>query len=97
VTSYATPENAWLADPTPEAFAAALRRMLAHPEARTRKLEAARLTAEAHSWPNVAGRYLDLYAGLHARCKGDFPERLTEPVFFSTPGDFGGRERIGQA
>ena len=58
VTSYATHENAWLTDPTPEAFEAAVRRMLADPEARARKVEAARLTAEEHCWPNAAGRYL---------------------------------------
>ena len=68
VTSYASDANAWLAEPTPEAFAAAVRRatgLAPHgeelPAAREQKLSAARQTARGHRWPVVARGYFELF------------------------------------
>lgn len=91
VTSYANETNAWLADPTPEAFAQAIER------ARTGESRhaAARHTALEHSWARVTSRYLQLYRELNALTQG---QQLTESIkahSYSTPGDFLGRELIG--
>jgi len=91
VTSYANETNAWLADPTPQAFARAIER------ARTGESRhaAARQTAVDHTWPRVTSRYLQLYRELNAMTQG---QQLTESIkahSYSTPGDFFGRELIG--
>lgn len=91
VTSYATPDNAWLAPPEAFAFGEAVRRAVADPD-RERRTRAARRVAEEHSWPAVAGRFLDLYRELHELTEGrtqtiSFPART-----YSTTGDVFGRE-----
>jgi glycosyltransferase involved in cell wall biosynthesis len=82
VTTYATAENAWLAEPEPEAFAAAVRDVFASPARRTERIEAARRMAEERSWPRAAARYLQLYRELHARVSSE-GEYSLHPAFFS--------------
>jgi glycosyltransferase involved in cell wall biosynthesis len=67
VLSYASPDNAWLAEPTPVAFADAVMQLWRAPlvEVRTRT-ELARSTAEQHDWPIMAARYFALFDQLIA-------------------------------
>lgn len=62
VTSYANSGNAWLADPSGPAFAAAVMSVLKeNVNTRASKLAIARRTAEEHRWPGVAGRFFALF------------------------------------
>jgi alpha-1,6-mannosyltransferase len=61
VREYATAENAWLARASPEAFARAVRAVLACPERTAGKVARAHATAAAHDWTLVTGRYFALY------------------------------------
>jgi alpha-1,6-mannosyltransferase len=84
VSSYAGPDNAWLTEPTPEAFARAIREIHAHPEEARRRTAAARRTSEMHSWPAIASRYLQLYQELDAITKGERAMSI-QPKAWSTP------------
>jgi glycosyltransferase involved in cell wall biosynthesis len=85
VREYTTEENAWLAEPTPAAFADAVRRLAADPAARERKRARARQTAEAHDWPIVIARYYRLYDYSRERSRSirpvtrPWPRLSTEP------------------
>jgi alpha-1,6-mannosyltransferase len=92
VTSYANRSNAWLASQSGDAYAAAVREICDDPAARTRKIEAGLATAANYNWPDIATGYLKLFAELHARVQGHAPEDAAPPQFFSTPGDYFGRE-----
>jgi hypothetical protein len=70
VTSYASRDNAWLADATGPSFAQAVRSVHADEALRQRKIEAARLTAERHSWDAATETFLKLYDDLYAFTKG---------------------------
>jgi alpha-1,6-mannosyltransferase len=61
VRSYATHENAWLAEPAPEAFAAAVQNVFKDPAETLRKTALARQTAVEHRWPAIAERFFRLY------------------------------------
>ena len=65
--TYANRQNAWLAEPTPEAFAAAIQNAVSDEVARRQKTARARATAQAFSWRRVTERYFRLYDLLHAR------------------------------
>ncbi|HET8549012.1 MAG TPA: glycosyltransferase, partial [Bryobacteraceae bacterium] len=65
VLSYANPGNAWLAEPTPHAFARTVQWLLQADTERSRRLHAARAVAEQHAWPVVAARFLALCDDLH--------------------------------
>jgi len=90
--TYANPANCWLAEPHPDSFAAAaLEAALPSPE-REARIAAARLTAERYDWPVVCAGYLDLYAEIHALFQHAAPPLRYKADFFSTPGDWLGRE-----
>lgn len=57
VLTYATADNAWLAAPDPEAFAAAIESAL---DGNPARIEAARQTAERFAWPVVVAAYFAL-------------------------------------
>jgi alpha-1,6-mannosyltransferase len=61
VLSYANRENAWLADATPEAFAAAIESVVSNEQARLKKIANARKTAAALSWEQATSNYFRLY------------------------------------
>lgn len=84
VLSYASPDNAWLSEPSPREFAAAI--VSAHSDGRVRigRTERARKTAEAHDWKSSAGYFLDLYEHLHARVMLAPALPAPEPAFTST-------------
>lgn len=90
--TYANEQNAWLAPPEPEAFAAAVRTLMQNPPERQRRIEAARRTAASYSWTKATDLYLDLYAELHALTQGACAAPAIPPLFYSTPGDAWGRE-----
>jgi alpha-1,6-mannosyltransferase len=97
VLSYANQDNAWLAPPDAEAFAAAVERVFSASNERKRLALAARQTAEKFAWPTITARFLALYRDLAAVA----PQRDWEakrvsvpPSFWSTPGDSWGREII---
>ena len=92
VTSYANESNAWLVDANAEAYARAVADVVASVELRERRTAGARATALEFSWPSVTARYLELYEELHARFHGNEAEASIAPHFFSTPGDYWGRE-----
>jgi glycosyltransferase involved in cell wall biosynthesis len=92
VTEYATANNAWLAEPVPEAFREACLEVVTEPELRLERTARARQTAEAYSWPRVAEGFLDLYRQiLHFARNPAYPV-VSPPAFHSTPGDWLGRE-----
>ena len=69
VLSYADEANAWLAEATGEAFAAAVRSVFADDSIREWKLDRARAGAQRYCWDSVAAQFFELYDELYA----DFP------------------------
>jgi phosphatidylinositol alpha 1,6-mannosyltransferase len=69
--TYANRQNAWLAEPTPEAFATAIQSAVSEGEERREKIERARRSAQALSWGRVTERYFLLYDRLHARLQDE--------------------------
>jgi glycosyltransferase involved in cell wall biosynthesis len=65
VMTYARHENAWLAAPDGESFAAAVRNAVAVPD--PARVAAAAEVARGHDWSLVAGRFFRLYDALHRR------------------------------
>jgi glycosyltransferase involved in cell wall biosynthesis len=65
VLSYATSDNAWLADPTPAGFAVAIRAALRDPDERARKAANAEVTAGQFSWRVAASRIFRTYDHIH--------------------------------
>lgn len=61
VLTYASDDTAWLAEPTAEAFASAVREAVAHPACRTRRATRARQKAEEFRFPRVMDRTFALY------------------------------------
>jgi alpha-1,6-mannosyltransferase len=61
VLSYACAENSWLALPTADSFAEAVRQVFGNDADRERRVEKALATARRFSWPVVTNRYFDLY------------------------------------
>ena len=106
VTSYADGSNAWLADDDPVSFAKAVASVVSQGPERTRRILAARQTAEQHRWPLVTARYLEIYRELHALvssahdgaaalCASRTGKPAAVPArIWSTPGDLLGRELV---
>ncbi|MBL8211880.1 MAG: glycosyltransferase [Bryobacterales bacterium] len=84
VRSYANEENAWLTETTPEAYASSIGDVLEGGPRRDARVAAARATAEAFDWSQVADAYLDLYAEMHAHRSGAKGEFAMAPDFMST-------------
>ena len=83
VTTYAHAGNAWLAEPVPAAFAAAIQEARQDGELRRIRVEAALQTAAQYDWQAAANRYLDLYDDIHSYVKAARPPR-TAPRFLTT-------------
>lgn len=84
VATYANSENAWIAAPYRESFAAAIEALFGDPIEAARRARNALRTAAEFGWEKAATAYLDLYAELHraAITQGDV---LDQPSFSSTP------------
>jgi len=65
--TYANRQNAWLAEPIPEAFAVAIQSAVSDERVRAEKIARARATAKESRWDRVTERYFRLYDRLHAR------------------------------
>ncbi|MGE4053824.1 MAG: glycosyltransferase [Vicinamibacterales bacterium] len=66
ILEYATALNAWLAAPTPAAFAAAVRHVIDDPGDRSRRTAEGVRTALRFDWPIVASRFFECYDRIHA-------------------------------
>lgn len=86
VLTYADASTAWLVPARPAAFAAAV-----SDAARGPRTAAARLRACHYSWPLVTARCFELYDELTALSRSA-PSRGIAPDFYSTPGNWLGRE-----
>jgi alpha-1,6-mannosyltransferase len=86
VTSYATHHNAYLAPPTPEAFATAILTVCRAHSTTTQKIQEARKTAETFAWPKVTDSYLRLYEDLH-RVRSTTSAADLSPAFVSSKTD----------
>jgi glycosyltransferase involved in cell wall biosynthesis len=70
ITSYANESNAWLADPEPAVFAAAVNQALENDAVRLARVRVGLETAAAHRWDRAAEAYFALYEALHADFRG---------------------------
>jgi len=84
VRHYADGSNAWLAEPTPEAFAAAVQAIRNHPADCPARRRAARATAERFDWETVTAGYFELYEELHALVRDSRRVPSLTPAFYST-------------
>jgi len=84
VTSYASEENAWLAEATLDDFSAAIEEALSNSMLRGRKVTAALETARRHEWTTVASSFLDLYTALMCSARGSLGA-YPAPAFTSAP------------
>ena len=66
ITSFANEANAWLAEPTAAAFAAAVRQAFQDHPARLARVKEGLATALAHRWDCAALAYFSLYDAIHA-------------------------------
>jgi glycosyltransferase involved in cell wall biosynthesis len=83
-TEYANSSNAWLAEPEPEAFAAAVRAVFANPvETRVRAKAGQRAAAE-REWSHAASHFLKLYREIHARVRSADTAGSLAPAFLSS-------------
>ncbi len=95
VTEYASDRNAMLVDPTPEAFADAVRTLLGAPEIMAAKSRAAQQTASEFSLDSMADGFLDLYEKIHSATRGGLPLSEAGIAFHSTAPAVVGRTVTG--
>ncbi len=91
ITSYANDSNAWLAPADAASFARRISRVHADLRERERKVAGAIETAAAFDWPMIAREFLQLYREV-ARSFQDGRDPVRAPYFYSTQGDYWGRE-----
>jgi alpha-1,6-mannosyltransferase len=84
VRHYADGSNAWLAEPTPQAFAAAVQAIRNHPADCSARRRAARSTAERFDWETVTAGYFDLYEELYSLVRDNRHVPSLTPAFYST-------------
>jgi alpha-1,6-mannosyltransferase len=84
VTSYASAENAWLAEATVADFSRAVQEAVSNPRLRDVKVAAAQERARQYEWNRVAASFLDLYAALTVSAQGSI-EAFPRPAFTSRP------------
>jgi alpha-1,6-mannosyltransferase len=85
ITSFATEANAWLAEPTAVAFAAAVRAAFEDPGARLARVREGLATAFAHRWDCAALAYFSLYDAIHAEFREAGTLACFPPYAWSTP------------
>ncbi len=92
LTAYANAQNAWLVNADAREFAEAVMQIRESPVERARKTTAARETAEHYRWESVTERFFQLYEQLHAITQDARREPEIAPAFYSTTGNYWGRE-----
>lgn len=70
VLTYASPSNAWLAEPVATGFAGAVAAALRNGGPHSPQVAEGRLTAKRFDWPQVTARYFHHYDEIHARFHG---------------------------
>jgi alpha-1,6-mannosyltransferase len=85
ITSFAGEANAWLAEPTPAAFADAVRQALQNHPARLARVKEGLATALAHRWDSAALGYFSLYDAIHAEFRAQDTLASFPPFAWSTP------------
>ena len=85
ITSFAGEANAWLAEPTAAAFAAAVRQAFQDHGARLAKVREGLATAFAHRWDCAALAYFSLYDAIHAEFRAMDTLACFPPYAWSTP------------
>jgi alpha-1,6-mannosyltransferase len=85
ITSFASEANAWLAEPTAEAFAAAVRQAFHDDNARLARANAGLATALTHRWDCAASAYFSLYDAIHAEFRAQDSLASFPPFAWSTP------------
>jgi alpha-1,6-mannosyltransferase len=85
ITSFASEANAWLAEPTAVAFAAAVRQAFQDHSARLARVREGLATALAHRWDCAALAYFSLYDAIHAEFRAADTLAGFPPYAWSTP------------
>jgi hypothetical protein len=85
ITSFASEANAWLAEPTAAAFAAAVRQAFQDHGARLARVREGLATAFAHRWDCAALAYFSLYDAIHAEFRAVDTLACFPPYAWSTP------------
>jgi hypothetical protein len=85
ITSFAGEANAWLAEPTAVAFAAAVRQAFQDHGVRLARVREGLATAFAHRWDCAALAYFSLYDAMHAEFRGADSLACFPPYAWSTP------------
>ena len=85
ITSFASEANAWLAEPTAVAFAAAVREAFEDHGARLARVREGLATAFAHRWDCAALAYFSLYDAIHAEFRAMDTLASFPPYAWSTP------------
>jgi hypothetical protein len=85
ITSFASEANAWLAEPTAVAFAAAVRQSFEDHSARLARVREGLATALAHRWDCAALAYFSLYDAIHAEFRAADTLACFPPHAWSTP------------
>jgi glycosyltransferase involved in cell wall biosynthesis len=85
ITSFAGEANAWLAEPTAVAFAAAVHQAFEDHGARLAKVREGLATALAHRWDCAALAYFSLYDAIHAEFRAGDTLACIPPYAWSTP------------
>jgi len=84
VASYAGPENAWIAKPDVESFAAAVEEAARNRPIASQKIDKALATARSYCWESVAASFLDLYSEL-SQPRAAANSAVSKPAFYSSP------------
>ncbi len=86
VSSYASAENAFTAEPDVENFARAIEEAVANRPLASEKIKKALATARSYGWESIASSFLDLYCELSRTTvtQGD-ADLGPAPAFYSTP------------
>lgn len=71
VLSYADQENAWLAEPNPLLFAAAIRKVFDDEDGRRKKIDAGIATSERYSWKDSTDALFAIYDKIHTLFHAD--------------------------
>lgn len=95
VTQYANAGNAWTVPATGESFENAIREIARDPTGALARAERALATVAGYGWDAAADSFLELYREIHRLRTGAGKQPAISPLFYSTPGDYWGRETVG--
>ncbi len=84
VASYASAENAWIAEPDVESFSQAVENAVTNRVLASEKTTKALATARSYRWESVAASFLDLYCELN-RPPATQNSAAPKPAFYSSP------------